>query len=44
MTLDRLCADMNVRTDKGKKKVRIVLKFLEMKRKVMRKGENVFIL
>ncbi|MDP7264738.1 MAG: vWA domain-containing protein [Candidatus Thermoplasmatota archaeon] len=35
MTLDRLCADMNVRTDKGKKKVRIVLKFLEMKRKVM---------
>ncbi len=43
MTVDRLCAEMNVKTDKGKKKVQIVLKFLEMKRKISRMNDKFYI-
>jgi len=40
MTVDRLCAEMNVKTINGKKKVRIVLKFLELKLKIRQKDDK----
>ena len=42
MSVEQLCFEMNVRTEKGKEKVGIVLNFLEMKGKISRKGDRFY--